>query len=69
MSQTSRLGKQLAEILTALQKAGVQSALIGGLALSPHNVIRATQDIDLLIDQDNADISRHAQHSGSARVL
>jgi hypothetical protein len=56
MGQTSRLGKQLTEILTVLQKAGVQSALIGGMALSPHKVIRATQDIDLLIDQDDADI-------------
>jgi hypothetical protein len=54
MSQTSRLGKQLTEILSALQHAGVQSALIGGLALSPHKVIRATQDIDLLIDQGDA---------------
>jgi hypothetical protein len=55
MIPTSRLGRQLAEILTALQQIGVQSALIGGLALSPHNVIRATQDIDLLVDQAAGD--------------
>jgi len=55
MNQTSRLGRQLAEILSALEKLGVQYALIGGLALSPHKVIRATQDIDLLIDQSAAE--------------
>ena len=30
-------------------------ALIGGLALAPHKVIRATQDVDLLVDADDAD--------------
>lgn len=31
-------------------------ALIGGLALAPHKVIRATQDVDLLVDSDDADM-------------
>jgi hypothetical protein len=56
MNPTSRLARQLAEILAPLKDAGVQSALIGGLALAPHKVVRATQDIDLLIDQDAADV-------------
>jgi hypothetical protein len=55
MNPTSRLGKQLAEVLAAFSRIGVQSALIGGLALSSHKVVRATQDIDLLVDQTAAD--------------
>jgi hypothetical protein len=38
-----------------LAESGVRCALIGGLALGPHKVVRATHDIDLLIDLDHAD--------------
>jgi hypothetical protein len=55
MATASRLSRQLAEILDTLRRIGVQSALVGGLALSPHKVVRATQDIDLLVDQAVAD--------------
>ena len=56
MSQPlSRLGKQLEEAIAALGKIGARFALIGGLALAPHKVVRATQDVDLLIDADLAD--------------
>ena len=34
---------------------GARYALIGGLALAPYDVIRATQDVDLLVDLENAD--------------
>ena len=51
----SRLGKQLQEAITALEKTGARFALIGGLALAPHKVVRATQDVDLLIEADFAD--------------
>ncbi|GIK34849.1 MAG: hypothetical protein BroJett010_14080 [Gammaproteobacteria bacterium] len=50
MATTSRLGTQIAEILTALDRAGTAAALIGGLALAPHGVVRAAQDVDLLTD-------------------
>lgn len=50
----SRLGKQLEEAITTLEKIGARFALIGGLALAPHKVVRATQDVDLLIDADVA---------------
>lgn len=50
----SRLGKQIEEAVTALDDAGVRFALIGGLALAPHKVVRATQDVDLLIDSELA---------------
>ncbi len=52
---TSRLGKQLQEVVAGMQKAGAPFALIGGLALASHKVVRATQDIDLLTDADKAD--------------
>ena len=55
MASVSRLGKQIAEVTSTLNEVGAQWALIGGLALASHNVIRATQDVDLLIDLNNAD--------------
>ncbi len=55
MSTLSRLGKQIEEIIAALNGAGVRFALIGGLALASHKVIRATRDIDLLTDVKSAD--------------
>jgi len=35
---------------STLQKNNIQFALIGGFALAAHGVVRATQDIDLLVD-------------------
>lgn len=55
MIPVSRLGKQLAEVTAILERIGAQYALIGGLALASHHVIRATQDIDLLVDAQKAD--------------
>ena len=51
---SSRLGKQLEEAIATLDKVGAKFALIGGLALAPHRVVRATQDVDFLIDADIA---------------
>jgi predicted nucleotidyltransferase len=51
----SRLGRQIAELIVALNAIGARFALIGGLALASHKVIRATQDIDLLAEADKAD--------------
>lgn len=55
MAALSRLGRQIEELVGALNRLGVRFALIGGLALTPYKVIRATQDIDLLIDAVSAD--------------
>lgn len=55
MSFSSRLGKQITEIVSALNDAGVRFALIGGLALASHKVVRATQDVDLLVDVKDRD--------------
>lgn len=51
----SRLGKQIEEIIATLDRVGARFALIGGLALAPHKVVRATQDVDLLVDADVAE--------------
>jgi hypothetical protein len=51
----SRLGRQIAEVADALRAIGAQFALIGGLALASHKVVRATQDVDLLVDAKDAD--------------
>ena len=59
MAAASRLGRQLEEVIASLTKVDARFALIGGLALAPHKVIRATQDIDLLADCEKAeDIDR-----------
>jgi hypothetical protein len=55
MPGQSRLGNQLAEVTAALGDCGAAFALIGGLALAPHKVIRGTQDIDLLVHAVAAD--------------
>lgn len=51
----SRLGRQIAEVAGALHAIGARFALIGGLALASHKVVRATQDVDLLIAAEAAD--------------
>jgi hypothetical protein len=51
----SRLGKQIEEIIAALNGGSVRFALIGGPALASYRVIRATRDIDLLTDVKSAD--------------
>lgn len=59
MAAASRLGRQLEEVIASLSKLDARYALIGGLALASHKVIRATQDTDLLADFDKAqDIDR-----------
>lgn len=42
-------------MLLGLNRIGASCALIGGLALASHKVIRATQDIDLLAEAEQAD--------------
>ena len=51
----SRFGAQIAEVVAALNAIGAGFALIGGLALASHKVVRATQDVDLLVDAGKAD--------------
>jgi len=52
----SSLGQQIREVLAALTAAGASPALIGGLALASHRVVRATHDVDLLVDAADSDM-------------
>jgi hypothetical protein len=51
----SRLGKRIAEAVAALNAIDARFALIGGLALASYHVVRATQDVELLADAEQAD--------------
>lgn len=55
MTALSRLGRQIAEVTAVLHRLDARFALIGGLALASHSVVRATQDVDLLVDAEKAD--------------
>ncbi len=44
------LRAQLAEALAIFDQCDAKAALIGGLALAAHRVVRATTDIDFLLD-------------------
>ena len=67
MQAVSRLGRQLQEAIACLERAGSRAALIGGLALARYEVIRATQDVDLLADALRTDdIDRELAAAGYA---
>lgn len=51
----SRLAEQIKQAVAAFVDCKTPPALIGGLALAAHNVVRATQDVDLLVDADDAE--------------
>lgn len=51
----SRLVDQIKQALTAFTGCKTTPALIGGLALAAHQVVRATRDVDFLADADDAD--------------
>ena len=50
-----RLVDQIREALTAFASLRTQPALIGGLALAAHHVVRATQDVDFLADSADSE--------------
>jgi hypothetical protein len=51
---SSLLG-QIKEALACFAGLKTPPALIGGLALASHGVVRATRDVDFLVDADDAD--------------
>lgn len=51
----SRLVEQIKEALSLFVDCKTPPALIGGLALAAHNVLRATQDVDFLVDAADDD--------------
>lgn len=51
----SRLVDQIKQAVAAFVGCKTTPALIGGLALAVHQVVRATRDVDFLVDADDAD--------------
>jgi hypothetical protein len=51
----ARLADQFREALHAFQRLSIAPALIGGMALSAHRVVRATRDIDFLVAAEDGD--------------
>jgi predicted nucleotidyltransferase len=51
---SSRLGQQIAQVVGEFDDARLSFALIGGLALAAHRVVRATSDVDLLVRAEDA---------------
>jgi len=48
----SNLVEQIREALAMFARIGTEPALIGGLAVVAHQVVRATKDVDFLVDAD-----------------
>lgn len=51
----SRLADQIREAVAAFTELAMPHALIGGLALAAHKVVRATRDVEFVVDADDAD--------------
>ena len=49
------LAEQIREALSMFARNGIEAALIGGLAVVAHRVVRATKDVDFLIEAEAAD--------------
>ena len=53
--------EELVRFLGALHQHAVEYVLIGGAAMNLHGLVRATQDIDLLIAPNAANVARLKQ--------
>jgi hypothetical protein len=51
----SNLAEQIREALLMFAHNGTEPALIGGLAVVAHQVVRATQDVDFLVEAEAAE--------------
>lgn len=51
----SNLADQIREALSMFERHGTKPVLIGGLAVVAHQVVRATKDVDFLVDAEAAD--------------
>jgi hypothetical protein len=56
----SNLADQIREALVMFERQGTAPALIGGLAVVAHKVVRATKDVDFLVEAEAADIVHDA---------
>jgi hypothetical protein len=51
----SNLAQQIREALSMFARSDTQPALIGGLAVVAHQVVRATKDVNFLVEAEAAD--------------
>ena len=51
----ANLADQIREALSMFARSGTKPALIGGLAVVAHQVVRATKDVDFLVEAEAAD--------------
>lgn len=63
------LKKGLELITTILDKNNISYALIGGLALAARGIVRATQDIDFLIDDKDKDLLKRALQQNHFEIV
>jgi hypothetical protein len=54
------LAEQIREALAMFARSGTEPALIVGLAMVAHGVVRATQDVDFLVELEAADLVHDA---------
>ena len=63
----------LEDTLTTTQKSleteGISYAIIGGFALAAYGVARATQDIDILIDENDADRAKEQLTQAGFKIV
>lgn len=57
------------EILEILSREGIRVAAIGGLAVVAHGVVRATEDLDFLVDRDDAARLDRCMHDQGFQTL
>lgn len=50
----ANLADQIREALSMFARSGTNPALIGGLAVVAHQVVRATKDVDFLVEAEAA---------------
>lgn len=55
----------LLEVVDAFEKARIKYALVGGYALALHGIVRATMDVDLVLQLTSKDFSRAEEALGT----
>ncbi len=48
-------------VVAALNAAGVEYVIVGGLAVGAHGVVRATRDVDIVAAPDRGNMDRLAE--------
>ena len=49
---------RVVDLLRALSREGVRYKVVGGMALNLHGLVRATEDLDIFVDPEEANVER-----------